>query len=346
MYYLLQFLLLLPFVIAHLYVALCLRAVGNKILGSTSWKPWLPVANILYLCQLAQKPAWWILLTLVPILDVFIFILLWVGVARRVGKPAWMGVLVSFFPCPLAGLLTRINLWISVASTIVLAASVMAIPWEREGLQFYKAVRQLRSPEQVTRQQGGETLMRIVPLAGPLPWWYREDLMLDGLTEAVRQAGKESQREPALSASYRDPAEEEIERHFLHLSDIGPPATPSLMELMASQLPYIRGQSALALGMVLSREHYYWRQDNPRSAAGLSSGSVRARKQQLERGLPAMVLMLKDRSPYVRGMAAQGLGILGPDAKSVVPALRELLNDPDPGVRQQVAFWLRSIGYE
>ena len=46
-----------------------------------------------------------------------------------------------------------------------------------------------------------------------------------------------------------------------------------------------------------------------------------------------LIAALKDKSPEVRRAAARGLGNLGGDARSALPALEAAVSDPDETVR-------------
>jgi len=52
---------------------------------------------------------------------------------------------------------------------------------------------------------------------------------------------------------------------------------------------------------------------------------------------------LKDQDPFVRGSAADALGMIGPEAKDAVPALMAAHKDRDKYVRDLVAAALRKI---
>jgi HEAT repeat protein len=54
--------------------------------------------------------------------------------------------------------------------------------------------------------------------------------------------------------------------------------------------------------------------------------------------------MLKDEN--FRCAAARALGKLGPDAKSAIPALSELLNDKDEDIRKAASHALKKIQEE
>jgi integral membrane sensor domain MASE1 len=59
MYFLALSLLLLPFLIIYVYVGFCLQRLGRQLRGTTSWKAWVPMANFIYLCELAEEREWW-----------------------------------------------------------------------------------------------------------------------------------------------------------------------------------------------------------------------------------------------------------------------------------------------
>jgi HEAT repeat protein len=60
--------------------------------------------------------------------------------------------------------------------------------------------------------------------------------------------------------------------------------------------------------------------------------------------VPALALLLKDKSNYVRNFSASALAEIGPDAASAVPALKEAMHDSDPSVSQAAHGALGAIG--
>ncbi|MCC6272740.1 MAG: hypothetical protein IT572_04685 [Deltaproteobacteria bacterium] len=54
----------------------------------------IPIVNIVFILQLAQKPIWWIILLIIPIVNLVILVLVWMKIAERRGKPGWWGVLM------------------------------------------------------------------------------------------------------------------------------------------------------------------------------------------------------------------------------------------------------------
>ncbi|HNV97523.1 MAG TPA: DUF5684 domain-containing protein [bacterium] len=78
----------------YIYLAICLQALAKKTNIPNGWLAWIPVANIFLLLQIAQKPLWWFILLLIPIVNIIIGIILWMKIAERVNKPNWLGILI------------------------------------------------------------------------------------------------------------------------------------------------------------------------------------------------------------------------------------------------------------
>src|SRR5437867_1608365 len=54
--------------------------------GKPGWAALIPIYNFIVLLQIAGKPVWWILLFLIPVVNIIVLILVWVGVAQAFGK--------------------------------------------------------------------------------------------------------------------------------------------------------------------------------------------------------------------------------------------------------------------
>ena len=79
---------------AHVYLALALVTIAGKTkTGHAVWG-WIPILNIILMFDIAKKPRWWILLLLIPVVNIFVAVLLWMRIAEVRQKPRWWGVLV------------------------------------------------------------------------------------------------------------------------------------------------------------------------------------------------------------------------------------------------------------
>ncbi len=66
--------------------------------GQPGWAAIIPIFNIIVLLKIAGKPAWWILLCLIPIVNIVILIMTYIGLCKNFGKDSMFAVLAFFFP--------------------------------------------------------------------------------------------------------------------------------------------------------------------------------------------------------------------------------------------------------
>lgn len=92
---------LVIFLVLNTLGSLCVANIAKK-LGMSFWgsfvMAFIPVANMVLLAQMAKKPIWWIVLMLIPIVNIAIFIIVWMAIAERMGKPSWWGVMITLVP--------------------------------------------------------------------------------------------------------------------------------------------------------------------------------------------------------------------------------------------------------
>jgi hypothetical protein len=82
-----------------LYVFFCY--CGKLICEKAGHQPgvliWIPIANLIPLLTVAKLPLWFIILFLIPFVNLVCFIIMWVKICQARGKPGWMGILM-FIP--------------------------------------------------------------------------------------------------------------------------------------------------------------------------------------------------------------------------------------------------------
>jgi len=64
--------------------------------GKPGWASIIPIYNVIVLLNIAGKPAWWIVLFLIPIVSLVMAILMYVGLANRFGKGGGFAVGLVF----------------------------------------------------------------------------------------------------------------------------------------------------------------------------------------------------------------------------------------------------------
>ena len=64
--------------------------------GQPGWAAIIPFYNIIVLLQIAGKPVWWIILCLIPVVNVIAIVMVSIAVAERFGKGAGFGLGLTF----------------------------------------------------------------------------------------------------------------------------------------------------------------------------------------------------------------------------------------------------------
>jgi hypothetical protein len=82
------------FLALYVYMAICLMKMAKKTNTENAWLAWIPIANIVLLLQISKKPIWWIILFFIPLVNIVMAVLVWMAVAKELGKPDWLGVLM------------------------------------------------------------------------------------------------------------------------------------------------------------------------------------------------------------------------------------------------------------
>jgi hypothetical protein len=80
--------------VGYIYVSLALQTIAQKTNTANGWLAWIPIANIILMLEIAKKPIWWIILFFIPLVNLIMSILVWMGIAEARGKPNWWGILL------------------------------------------------------------------------------------------------------------------------------------------------------------------------------------------------------------------------------------------------------------
>ena len=74
--------------------------------GQPGWAAIIPIYNIYVMCKVAGRPGWWLLLMLIPLVNVIIAIILNVDIAKHFGKGVGFAIgmiLLPFIFWPILG---------------------------------------------------------------------------------------------------------------------------------------------------------------------------------------------------------------------------------------------------
>jgi hypothetical protein len=64
--------------------------------GQPGWAILIPIYNAYVLCKVAQRPGWWVLLMMIPLVNIVIAIIVAIDVAKNFGKGAGFGLGLAF----------------------------------------------------------------------------------------------------------------------------------------------------------------------------------------------------------------------------------------------------------
>lgn len=74
--------------------------------GAPGWAAIIPIYNIYILTKMADRPGWWVILALIPLVNIVVLIIMSMTIATKFGKSegfGWGLALLSFIFWPIVG---------------------------------------------------------------------------------------------------------------------------------------------------------------------------------------------------------------------------------------------------
>ena len=84
--------------LTYIYSAVCLMTIANKLGAGNAWWAWIPILNLILLNQVAEKSWLMLIMVIIPVVNLFYFILVTNSIAEKLGKPSWVGWLLLIPP--------------------------------------------------------------------------------------------------------------------------------------------------------------------------------------------------------------------------------------------------------
>lgn len=81
----------------YVFYCYCLKRICEKAGRDPGFLIWIPFIQMIPLLEVAQLPVWFIILFLIPLLNLVISIVMWAKVCQARGKSGWL-VLMMFIP--------------------------------------------------------------------------------------------------------------------------------------------------------------------------------------------------------------------------------------------------------
>jgi len=88
--------LVIQLAVAVLFIASMWRVFDKA--GQPGWACLVPIYNAYVMLKVAGKPGWWLLLMLIPVVNIVIFILVYLAIAANFGKGAGYAIGMLLLP--------------------------------------------------------------------------------------------------------------------------------------------------------------------------------------------------------------------------------------------------------
>ena len=90
-------------ILLYLFICFCIFRIAKKLDVPAPWLAFIPIIQMLTIVNCAGKPGWWLILMLIPVVNLVIAIIASIAFAEKFGKGAGFGVglallSIIFFP--------------------------------------------------------------------------------------------------------------------------------------------------------------------------------------------------------------------------------------------------------
>ena len=79
---------------AYVYYSFSLMTIAGKTGTEHGWMAWVPILNLYLMCRIAGRPAWWLVLMLVPLVNIVMLVIVWMGIAEARGFSGFWGIMM------------------------------------------------------------------------------------------------------------------------------------------------------------------------------------------------------------------------------------------------------------
>ena len=81
----------------YVFYCFCYKRICEKCGVTPGILIWIPLVQLVPLLQVAKMPIWMIILLLIPLVNIVIFVMMWVKICEARGKNPWL-VILLFIP--------------------------------------------------------------------------------------------------------------------------------------------------------------------------------------------------------------------------------------------------------
>ena len=77
---------------AYVYISYSTQVIARKLSVPNGWLAWIPIANLFLLVKLAARSYWWVVLLIIPLVNIVVSAFVWRDIAKRRGHSPWWGL--------------------------------------------------------------------------------------------------------------------------------------------------------------------------------------------------------------------------------------------------------------
>lgn len=85
------------FVVMYIVSSFAAAKIGKKFGIGPTWQYFIPIYNHVLLCRCAKISGWWVIGTLVPVINFAILVYIYGSLAKKLGKNFWLYGLGGLF---------------------------------------------------------------------------------------------------------------------------------------------------------------------------------------------------------------------------------------------------------
>ena len=83
--------------VVYVFFCFCYKRICEKCGATPGVLIWIPIVQLVPLLQAAKMPVWMIILFLIPLVNIVVFLIMWVKICQARGKSGWL-VILLFIP--------------------------------------------------------------------------------------------------------------------------------------------------------------------------------------------------------------------------------------------------------
>lgn len=79
----------------YLFPSYCIFIIAKKFGAQDKTRAWIPIISILLLCEITERPNYYVLLMFIPFVNLFVWGALWMDIAGGLGHDRTLGILAA-----------------------------------------------------------------------------------------------------------------------------------------------------------------------------------------------------------------------------------------------------------